>query len=51
MFAHIKKLAKEHDEVELDIVNSGNKNIASRMAAADKTAGEGTDTNSIQNRY
>jgi hypothetical protein len=46
-----KKLAKEHDEVELDIVNSGNKNIASRMAAADKTAGEGADTNSIQNRY
>ena len=46
-----KKLAKENDEVELNIVNSGKKDIASRMAAADRSGGEGADTNSIQNKY
>jgi hypothetical protein len=46
-----KKLAKENDETELDIINSGKKDIASRMMAADKTGGEGTDTNSIHKKY
>ena len=46
-----KKLAKEHDEVEVDIVNSGNKNIGSKMTAAARTNGEGEDTGSIQKKY
>jgi hypothetical protein len=41
------KLAKENDEVELNIINSEKKDIASRMAAA----GEGQDTNLIHTKY
>jgi hypothetical protein len=33
-----KKLAKENDDVELNIINSGNKDIASRMEAAEAEA-------------
>jgi len=40
------KLAKENDEVELNVVNSENKNIASRMAAADQGAGD-----AVPNKY
>ena len=41
-----KKSAKENDEVELDIINSRKKDVASRMAR-----GEETDTNSIHTKY
>ena len=40
------KLAKENDEVELNVVNSENKNIASRMADADQGAGD-----ALPNKY
>ena len=41
-----KKSAKENDEVELDIINSRKKDVASRMAR-----GEETDKNSIHTKY
>lgn len=45
------KLAAENDEVELNIVNSENKNIASRMAAA-QSADAGTEASgAAPNKY
>jgi hypothetical protein len=40
------KLAKENDEVELNVVNSENKNIASRMADAGQGVGD-----AVPNKY
>ena len=45
------KLATENDEVELNIVNSENKNIVSRMAAAQGAdAGQGAG-DAVPNKY
>lgn len=45
------KFAKENDEVELNVVNSENKDIASRMAAAQAQANAGMGMGSGPNKY